>query len=520
MVYDDTEPDELVTDGLEFESTNEQVATVDSNGKLKIVGLGRARINAMAYSKYATGINGKAYDSFYINAIEDLVEFKINNKYDSKVINEESKIGIDLNITGINLDFATVIIRNKESYNNSALLSIKKDGNYLSFKNTLKNNTTGFNLIDGTYYISDLYINPSSENYIHYCVNPKSENDRKLDFYNEFEIKLDNQKSDDFVEVEPVAAAMQKIELKNSNAKQNEKVYVDFETQDFVASQVMLSFTDNENGKNFIVYLKDLNSNPYFIILFTTEKGIYELNYAIIKDLDGNKIQYRKGKAISSIKHFDFNSILTVEENILDEVDILNLDNEKVTADIIQKISKLEGNITVELNAIFNGKNIVNPKTIDVSVQTPNELDGITGVKSGMVVEFAENGALPGKCLIRVLNKTEIFKNEKVNVYYFNEGNGLFDGIAYSVTKTEDGYYEFYIDHNSKYILTTEKIAGKYVNANSSEIISGNSSNSSDSNTSTFMGMEINTTLYIIIAGFVLALFAFIFGLINMFKKK
>ena len=45
---------------------------------------------------------------------------------------------------------------------------------------------------------------------------------------------------------------------------------------------------------------------------------------------------------MSSIEHFDFNSTIEIEENNLEDVDILNIDNDKISMDIIKKISEVE----------------------------------------------------------------------------------------------------------------------------------------------------------------------------------
>ena len=90
-----------------------------------------------------------------------------------------------------------------------------------------------------------------------------------------------------------------------------------------------------------------------------------------------------------------------------------------------------------------------------------NDLD-----KQSLMLTFANNGDLPGKVLIRLKadQVDEMFTDDSLFIYYYNEDNNL-DPVAMEVQK-DDGFYDFYIDHNSKYILTSKKLNGSYVTSN------------------------------------------------------
>ena len=81
-------------------------------------------------------------------------------------------------------------------------------------------------------------------------------------------------------------------------------------------------------------------------------------------------------------------------------------------------------------------------------------------VNNGIVVNFVSNGTLPGNALVR-LKATDKIKSalgsRRVNVYYYDEVENVFNVIAENVS-LNDGYYEFAISHHSKYVLTTQKI--------------------------------------------------------------
>ena len=112
--------------------------------------------------------------------------------------------------------------------------------------------------------------------------------------------------------------------------------------------------------------------------------------------------------------------------------------------------------------------------------------------------------------LVEEKNKLEwvsINEELKVNVYYYDSDEKLYDKITNNISMSEDGYYEFYIDHNSSYVLTNDEVSETYI----MKKVDVNNTTATE---------EQKDDKYIMIAGFVLALFAFIFSLINLFKKK
>lgn len=147
-----------------------------------------------------------------------------------------------------------------------------------------------------------------------------------------------------------------------------------------------------------------------------------------------------------------------------------------VKKEVFKAIKDTNKTIYIESNGIqwvFNGNNITKPKNIDVATsinyiyndELNNTLADYLG--NSIVINFAENGKLPGIALIRV--KTDYaLRNylgiEDLNVYYYNENNNkMFNNVAQGINMTEDGYLEFNIDHNSTFIISNKKVDEKYV---------------------------------------------------------
>ena len=507
---------------------------------------------------YATSQGGMNYTNCfgkkYVKAVAsaqkntlELTNLALGSHYDTITKGKNERLWLDLELKGTgDVSLVTIIVRNKNEYNSSALLNLEEENGlqYIDFSKVW--NTS--NLVDGDYYISSVYINPNREDYIVYSKGEVDGDIYQLNFDINFKI-ANEETSDNASNTEKNATtALKSISLASEKAKQNDKVYVNLKVEDFEAVQAMLSFTDTTNAKNFVVYLKDVKSKPYFVIPFTTEAGNYELNYVVLKDKEGNKKEYRKGDTMSTIEHFDFDSVITVEENNLEDIDILNIDNDKITMEIIKKISDVESNIKIEVDAsnnpiisqalfeaikgqdkilvikyndvewIFNGNDIKGAKSIDVSVQITDNVDELTGISNGIKIVFAENGTLPGKCLIRIANSNimnSVLDSKNANVYYYNKEQKLYDEIGNNITMTNDGYYEFYIDHNSSYVMTTEKLPDTYI-ANKISDTANIESNSS----ATVQNNKLSLNTILIIITLVVATMALIFAVVSLKKKK
>ena len=100
-------------------------------------------------------------------------------------------------------------------------------------------------------------------------------------------------------------------------------------------------------------------------------------------------------------------------------------------------------------------------------------------VSSGIIVNFPDNGDLPGKALVRVKATGELSNlNDTVYVYIFNESSNNFCEVDTQAKKSADGYYEFSITHNSNYLIVNDRLDGKLVVAeNPDNVVSFQKSN-------------------------------------------
>lgn len=158
---------------------------------------------------------------------------------------------------------------------------------------------------------------------------------------------------------------------------------------------------------------------------------------------------------------------ITESENI--KTIIINADDSpKISSDIFKAIQNTYKQLVItykDNEFVFNGRNIKNPKDIDASISVNSiqtDIDISKIVKSnGIVVSFETNGELPGVAKVRIKSTDILKKNingNKVYAYYYDEQNKNFILMSEDVKLSEDEYYEFAIEHNSKYILVNEKV--------------------------------------------------------------
>ena len=163
---------------------------------------------------------------------------------------------------------------------------------------------------------------------------------------------------------------------------------------------------------------------------------------------------------------------------------IINADEDtKIFEKIFEKLKNTNKQLVITYNEneiIFNGKNITNPKDIDVKIITntilaDKELSEMDLNTNGIAVDFEPNGELPGIAKIRIKATSTIKSsiNSKVYVYYYDDENKNFMLVSKNVELTDDEFYEFAIEHNSKYVLVNneinEKLLAGYVEPTSNE---------------------------------------------------
>ncbi|MGN1299297.1 MAG: hypothetical protein ACI4UE_04875 [Candidatus Scatovivens sp.] len=419
----------------------------------------------------------------------------------NNVITSDGDLYFDIDYSGevsnISIDF-----RNKENEAKPIIGYLNINTKKLDF-NTLSNK-----FVDGEYYVAGVNFFGYNGEIVQYTNYSKGNNVLYLDSKINFTVKnnTDNIETEENQKIE-----LYKIVLNSKKAKLNDKIYVDLETSK-PAENIMLSFFNNDTGDMLVAYLKDIDTaNPYFIVPTTTKPGKYELNYSIIEDFDGNESHYRKSEQYGNIKHFDFNDFLEIEKELNLENNILNIDNEKIDSDILKQIQKLDSNVSININTnndsivssnifeaikgtnkililtnnnvewVFNGNDIEEAKQINTSVNVfniskENNSSINSKLNNGIVLEFASNGQLPGKCLIRIKHNNGLGEelNENLNLYYYNDEKDTLEKVDTQIIVTKDNYYEFYIDHNSKYILSDENIENNDMKSIKNELTNNN----------------------------------------------
>lgn len=382
-------------------------------------------------------------------------------------------------LTGSNVfnfnSFLTVTAKDKNDVGNN------NSGNSNSGNNNSGNNNSGSNNSGSNNSGSN---NSGNNN----TGNNNSENNNK-----------ENNNSGNNNDIQTVSkVTLNSITLDNSTAKVNEKVYINIKTSEKLNSlKLVFSSTD---GTTFTVYGKDLSSSkPYIEIPSSTISGTYSLVSAIISTLDSSTIYSKTGE--KGTEKFNFNITIKISDGA-ENVYIYN--NEDINSEILAKLYSAPSGSEFTVNAdsntlinselfnvikgknkklivnykdnqiIFNGKDIDNSKTIDISMTVENIInnENISKlVSKGILVNFPDNGNLPGKALIRVKATDEVMQilKNKVYVYVYNNSSNNFSVIDTNVKKSSDNYYEFTITHNSDYIIVNEKLESKLVVSKSSE---------------------------------------------------
>lgn len=305
-------------------------------------------------------------------------------------------------------------------------------------------------------------------------------------------------------------------------------------------SNVMLSFTNQSNGDILNAYLNSLDDNPYFIVPSTAKPGIYNINYGYLTFTDGTseKYQNKPGKVFSyegtfEIKEKELNkdnySFNSEDYNLLVKNDLEKLNNDAIITinannspiiykELFELVQSTNRTLIIDyqnMRWIFNGNDVVNPKTIEVSAKMEEFLaENVESLKNkiqskSILLEFTNNGDLPGKTLIKLNSKDieKYFDSEVLYVYYYDESENSISKVAMEVQKS-DGFFEFYINHNSKYILASQEVKD----------IENDSALNENEKGKDITSSKNNTVLYTVI-GLIVALCAII-SIVIVKKKK
>lgn len=301
--------------------------------------------------------------------------------------------------------------------------------------------------------------------------------------------------------------------IEKETAALNEKVYINLLLNDkAIAGEMKFK---GEKGQ-FTVSIRDIDTKPYIVIPYTAKLGDYDIDYISISSNNGNKLfdstvkyvysskdEYIKENNYSTIhEKRDYHNKLTVvkdETTIIGE--LLELDNDLITDDIIKEIKNIKDGIEINIDAsnnsvvksdifeaikghdktlnikykdfiwTFNGKDITEVKKLNVNfvVASFKKYEDVTkAVKNGALVVFANYGSLPGKAKIKFNINEELAKEvngSKLNLYLYDSvDTGKFELIDTGIKQNKEGFYEIELSNTSSYyVVTPDEIADRFL---------------------------------------------------------
>ena len=151
-----------------------------------------------------------------------------------------------------------------------------------------------------------------------------------------------------------------------------------------------------------------------------------------------------------------------------------------ISEEIFEAIKGTSKKLTINVGdnrIIFKGKDIKNPKQIDASISYNliSENDTLKTLnQDGVVINFANNGNLPGTATIKIKltdRMSKVLKTNSIYIYHYDEESKELSRIGTKVTYDKStGYIEFAISHNSKYVLVNQLLDANIQNASNDEV--------------------------------------------------
>ena len=435
---------------------------------------------------------------------------------------------------------------------------------------TAENGRTEMTIKPGSFEINSIFLYTSlgKNGYIRYTNNRDYANSGEFLYYDS-KIKLDLMEPT-ADKLNDVNFVIDELKLNKNSAAIGDNVPMSFkytyDNSNKKVKSIYLIFKNLSKNQTFTSYVKGLPNNPSFMIPSSADTSSYVLssigvnfeatdgtNNTVIFDGNTSSGKYKEifsqelavdasngneinGKISLSTEELSEEVFKRIQESDEKEVTI-DADNETIIPlklfNIIKEsnknlIIKYKGN---ELR--FNGADIKSPKDLDVLMKLYNigDSDISDNLKEALngdavVVEFPNNGGLPGNALFRVKETDLISKlnTNKYYIYYANTENDTLDKVALDVQKTSDGYIEFYINHHSKYVITTQEIKDEEVLGEDDAVLESNEELVVSKKTTT-VGEEKKDSskiiLIIVLSAVILVLVVvFVILIVNRNKKK
>ena len=423
---------------------------------------------------------------------------------------------------------------NGDTFSTILLGNISKDTTFTAEAPAPGPRTT---LPEGKYYLKQisLYKVNSGSRYATYRKNYERENlggyfnDYGYEYPLPFDMVINLKRSDTLVENQH-DVAMLELKLQKDTATIGAKVPLTFEAfaNKKVVKSVHINFYDVNTNAMFSSYLKSLDKNSYFTIPSIAKEGTYKIESVVfvIENLDGEtdtivfkntvENENRKDVFAQELKVIKENSknVLYFATEDLDEIAYETIKNSQensiiivdaeyqtvIPAELFDVIKETQRQLIVNYKDnewIINGIDVEESKSIDVSMKfysledsdISSEIKNALGDKA-ILVEFPENGQLPGMALVRLKDDeiSELLKKDRFFVYYVDEENNKLNKVALELQKSYDGYIEFYINHNSKYVISLTEVEDDSILGEDDSVLSNNTilvkeNDTQDSNT-------------------------------------
>ena len=377
----------------------------------------------------------------------------------------------------------------------ASLLFKTVDGSDL-FSTTVRNFSTDQyivipnNVLTGEYVVNSVFINARNSDGTVFGQNFSVDNGSGSINYFNFNSKLTIIPKDNKKEIK-----LEGVSLSTDKTMVGDKVFFDVKTNVLI-TDLQMTFSDGKN--TFVAYGRDLEfAKPYIEIPSNVKEGTYNLIKLKITSSDESVVYTKDGK--NGTNRYFLNSTLKIEANpnasyVYNNEDLdsellsqiysapngssitINVDSNSIVSDkLFTAIKGSDKKLVInsgDHQLIFNGKDIKNAKSIDVVISIEDlayheDINQFTD--EGIVVNFPDNGNLPGKALVRIKATEDIedILEDKVYVYMYSVSDNKFYEIATDVRKTDDGYYEFNITHNSDFLIMNKVLDKKYVLENS-----------------------------------------------------
>ncbi len=268
------------------------------------------------------------------------------------------------------------------------------------------------------------------------------------------------------------------------------------ETGKSISSSVYPTYWDSDAGKE--LPYPDGNLHGTLSVNQYLESGTFVLDYISLTDYAGNSQSYYSEpygndkpipNFVTSRQIKVLNAVPDVATSVSNADFVTQLENQKNDAYIVADYS---GNATLPSDAFdaiagtnktldlvsdgvtwrFNGNDIQNsskPIELNVVIDTieehpSDETDDIletTDSKPAIVMQFPENGQLPGAATIQVkldhVMREYLGSDRNLSVYYFNNQTGELELVAKNLSIISDTFVEFTITHCSHYVLIPDE---------------------------------------------------------------